>query len=183
LFGVRLRQERKDGFFLFPRDFCPGTCHYLPSTANASGTPSANDRHGRFDTTQFLPFPSKNADISTYPAWAGIQNLPGYNYKPAAGDTIKNGVYQDFGTYVRTIPTRWGDVRVSNVNEANIGLYKNVRFTERIKMQLRFDAFNALNHPRFPGPDTNPGNSTFGRVQKSQQNQARAIELGARLSF
>ena len=43
-------------------------------------------------------------------------SLPGANYKPAAGDTIKNGVYQDFGTYVRTIPTRWSDIRASRVN-------------------------------------------------------------------
>jgi hypothetical protein len=30
-----------------------------------------------FDTTQFVAFPSKNTDISNYPAWTGIQNLPG----------------------------------------------------------------------------------------------------------
>jgi hypothetical protein len=136
-----------------------------------------------FDTTQFLPFPSKNTDISLYPAWTGIQNLPGYNYKPSPTDTIKNGVYQDFATYVRNIPTRWADVRTSRVNELNIGLYKSFHPLERMKVQLRFDAFNAFNHPRFPGPDTNPGNSTFGRVSKSEQNQARAVELGARLTF
>ena len=41
-----------------------------------------------FDTTQFIRFPAKNTDISTYPAWTGIQSLPGYNYKPAASDTL-----------------------------------------------------------------------------------------------
>ncbi|MGI8746669.1 MAG: carboxypeptidase regulatory-like domain-containing protein [Bryobacteraceae bacterium] len=136
-----------------------------------------------FDTSQFIPFPSKNTDISNYPAWTGIQNLPGYSYRPAANDTIKNGVYQDFGASVRTVPTRWGDVRASRVNEANIGLYKNVPVVERMKLQLRFDVFNAFNHPRFPAPDTNPGNATFGRVPLQQQNQARAVELGARLTF
>src|SRR5262249_34142105 len=40
-----------------------------------------------FDTSQFVRFPAKNTDISTYPAWTGIQNLPGYNYKPTASDT------------------------------------------------------------------------------------------------
>ena len=136
-----------------------------------------------FDTSQFLPFPGKNTDISTYPAWTGIQNLPGYNYKPAASDTIKNGVYQDFNTLIRTFPTRWANVRASRVNNLDLGLYKNVRITEHSKLQLRFEAFNALNHVRFPAPDTNPGSSTFGRVTLSQQNQARAIQLGARLSF
>ena len=136
-----------------------------------------------FDTSQFLAFPSKNTNISTYPAWTGIQNLPGYNYQPAPGDTIKNGVYQDFGTFIRTYPTRWADVRASRVNNLDAGLYKNVRITEHTKLQLRFEAFNALNHVRFPGPDTNPSSATFGRVQLSQQNQARAVQLGARLSF
>jgi len=136
-----------------------------------------------FDTSQFLPFPNKNMDITNYPAWTGIQNLPGYSYKPAAGDTIKNGVYQDFGTNVRTWPTRWGNVRASRVNNVDAALYKNIRFAERAKLQLRFDVFNAFNHVRFPAPTTDPTSSTFGRVQLSEQNQARAVELGARLSF
>jgi len=136
-----------------------------------------------FDTSQFLPFPNRNTDLSIYPAWTGVQNLPGYNYKPAAGDSIRNGVYQDFGTYVRNYPTRWGSVRASRVNSLDSGLYKNLKVNERAKLQLRFNVFNTFNHPRFAAPDTNPNNSTFGRVTGSQQNQARAVELGARLSF
>jgi hypothetical protein len=137
-----------------------------------------------FDTTQFYPFPTQNTNISSYPAWTGIQNLPGYNYVPAPGDPVKNGVYQDFANYVQTYPTRWNNVRASRVNEANIGLYKNIAITERrMKLQLRFDVFNAFNHPRFGAPDTNPSSSTFGRVTASQQNQARSVELGGKLSF
>ena len=47
-----------------------------------------------------------NSGISTYPAWTGIQNLPGYAWVPPAGDSARNGVYQDFGTYVCNYPTR-----------------------------------------------------------------------------
>lgn len=136
-----------------------------------------------FDTTQFLPFPSKNTDISKYPAWTGIQNLPGYNYVPAPGDSIKNGVYQDFSNYVRRYPTRWGDVRASRVNEANVSMNKTLHFNERVRLQFRFEVFNLFNHPRFAAPDTNPGSSTFGRVTPSQQNSARTVQLGARLRF
>jgi hypothetical protein len=136
-----------------------------------------------FDTSQFLAFPSKNTPIASIPAWTGVQNLPGYSYVPAPGDSAKNGVYQDFATYIRNYPTRWSDVRASRVNELNLGIFKNFHPTERTKLQLRFEAFNALNHPRFPAPDTNPASSTFGVVQKSEQNNARAIQMGAKLSF
>jgi len=136
-----------------------------------------------FDTSQFLPFPSKNTNIATYPAWTGIQNLPGYSYVPAPGDSAKNGVYQDFATYIRNYPTRWSNVRASRVNEVNLGLYKNFRPAERVKVQLRFEAFNAFNHVRFAAPDTNPASSTFGRVQPSEQNNARAVQMGAKLIF
>jgi hypothetical protein len=80
-------------------------------------------------------------------------------------------------------PTRWSNVRASRVNNVDLGLYKNVRFKERTKLQLRFDVFNAFNHVRFPAPNTDPTSSNFGRVTLSEQNQARAVELGARLSF
>ena len=136
-----------------------------------------------FDTSQFLAFPSKNTPIASIPAWTGVQNLPGYSYVPAPGDSAKNGVYQDFATYIRNYPTRWSDVRASRVNELNLGVFKNFHPTERTRLQLRFEAFNAFNHPRFPAPDTNPASSTFGVVQKSEQNNARAIQMGAKLSF
>jgi len=136
-----------------------------------------------FDTSHFIRFPSKNTDISNYPAWTGIQNLPGYSYVPAPGDTIKNGVYQDFANFVRRYPTRWNDVRAPGVNELNMGLYKNFRPTERMKVQFRFDAFNAFNHPRFGAPNTDPTNSQFGRISPSQQNNARLIQMGAKISF
>ncbi len=139
-----------------------------------------------FNTSCFYPFPNANttvAQLAAYPAWTGVQNLPGYNYVPKSGDTIKNGVYQDFANYVQTYPTRWGDVRASRVNNVDAGLRKNLQIVERIRLQLRFDIFNAFNHPRFGAPDTNPSDSTFGRVTASQQNQARTVELGGRITF
>ena len=139
-----------------------------------------------FNTSCFYPFPSANtttAQLATYPSWTGVQTMPGYNYVPTSSDTIKNGVYQDFANYVQTYPTRWGDVRASRVNNADIGLRKNFQIMERMKLQLRFDAFNAFNHPRLAAPDTTPTDSTFGRVTPSQQNQARSVELGARMTF
>jgi hypothetical protein len=136
-----------------------------------------------FDTSQFVPFPSKNADISNYPAWTGIQNLPGYNYKPAPSDSIKNGVYQDFATFIRTYPTRWGDVRASRVNNLDAGIFKNFQIRERFRLQYRFEAFNAFNHVRFPGPDTNPGAAAFGRVTPTEQNQPRQIQMALKIYF
>ena len=154
-----------------------------------SGFSAALNRHQRtlnrwFDTSQFVAFPSKNTDISTYPAWTGVQNLPGASYVPSPKDSIKNGVYQDFANYIRNYPTRWGNIRQDGVNEMNIGLYKDFTLTgENTRLELRFDAFNALNHPRFGAPDTNPGHSNFGVVPASQVNQARTVELGGKLYF
>ena len=154
-----------------------------PKLRAARGKQSLNQW---FDTSCFYPFPNANtttAQLARYPSWTGVQSLPGYNYVPQAGDTIKNGVYQDFANYVQTYPTRWGGVRASRVNNVDVGLRKNFQIIERVRLQLRFDVFNAFNHPRFGAPDTNPSDSTFGRVTPSQQNQARNVELGARLSF
>ncbi|MFB3829750.1 MAG: TonB-dependent receptor domain-containing protein [Bryobacteraceae bacterium] len=134
-----------------------------------------------FDTSAFAAFPSRNTDVSNYPAWTGIQNMPGYSFKPAPGDATRNGVYQNFANYVRRYPTRWSNVRASRVNELNFGISKNFRPVERVRIQLRFEAFNALNHPRFGGPDTNPGSANFGRVTPAQLNMARAIQLGAKI--
>ena len=140
-----------------------------------------------FDTSHFYRFPDRSCDaacLAAYPAWTGIQNLPGYNWRPASSsDASRNGVYQDFGAYVRTIPTRWGIVRASRVNNFDLGIYKNFKVRERWKIQYRFETYNTLNHPRFSGPNANPTSGSFGRVTKTQQNNARLVQMALKLSF
>ena len=139
-----------------------------------------------FDTTHFLRFPDRNCDaqcLAAYPAWTGIQNMPGYTYKPAANDTIKNGVYQDFATFVRRYPTRWSIVRASRTNELNLGLYKNFKIRERLKIQYRFETFNTFNHPRFGAPNADPASSSFGRVTPTEQNNARLVQMALKVNF
>ena len=139
-----------------------------------------------FDTSQFWRFPDKNttvATLATYPAWTGVQNLPGYNYKPAASDSIKNGVYQDFGTYVRTIPTRWSSVRADRMNNFDAVVSKSFTFTERFRLQYRFETYNVFNHVRFGAPNADPTSSSFGKVNPTQQNNARLVQMALKLYF
>ena len=139
-----------------------------------------------FDTTQFYKFPDRNTDLTTlasYPAWTGVQNLPGYNYKPAANDTIKNGVYQDFGTYVRTIPTRWSDIRASRLNNLDAIISKTFIIRERVRLQYRFEVYNVMNHVRFGAPNADPTSSNFGKVDPTEQNNARLVQMALKLFF
>lgn len=162
--------------------------------------PSGQQTRDRwFDTSQFKAFPGKSTDVFCvlpdpnntcvpYPDWTGVKNLPGAGYRPPVipvpqGQPV-NGIYQDFATFIRRYPTRFSNIRNPGVNEVNLGIYKNFRFTERTKLQFRFDAFNAFNHARVPGPNSNPGNGNFGKITaNTQDNGPRQIELGAKFTF
>jgi len=135
-----------------------------------------------FDTTHFFKVPASGDDISQWPAWTGVQSLPGGSNCHPTG-TAKNCVYADFANFVRTYPTRWSDVRESRTNEMNCGIYKTFPIAEGWKAQLRGEAFNVFNHPRFGSPNTDPGSSQFGVVQPAQQNEPRVIQLALKVTF
>jgi hypothetical protein len=139
-----------------------------------------------FDTSHFKKYPGKSDDISTWPAWTGIQNYPGASYVPTQADidnNLKNGVYNDFATVVWRQPTRWGFARNDNVNEVDLGIYKNFKPTGTTKLQVRCEAFNALNRPRFGNLHTSPGDNKFGQMDPVQLNQARIVQLALKLYF
>ncbi len=136
-----------------------------------------------FDTSHFVKFPGSGDDISNWPAWTGVHSMPGADYKPKTPSDPKNGVYADFGNYLRNYPTRWGNARSSRVNEFNFGLFKNFRITESWRAQVRGEFFNLFNHPRFGAPNTDPGSSSFGVVQPTQLNQQRVVQVALKLSF
>ncbi|HWX41025.1 MAG TPA: carboxypeptidase regulatory-like domain-containing protein [Blastocatellia bacterium] len=86
------------------------------------------------------------------------------------------------------------------LNQMNLGIFKNTRINERFTIQLRLEAFNALNHPN-PGYglDSAPGNidgnggaipdnflnnagSAFNNPQQVEYNR-RIVQIGARIIF
>jgi hypothetical protein len=127
------------------------------------------------------------AQLQAYPSWTGVSALPGYNFVPAASDATRNGVYQDFATWATTNDTTFGNIRNPPNNNFDLAIRKSFQFTERVRLQLRMDAFDALNHPRFGNIDTTPTDAYFGYLngspKLSQLNAPRQVQLGARLIF
>lgn len=59
---------------------------------------------------------------------------------------------------------------------------KNFRIREKMKVQVRIEAINALNKPYFSGLNLDPTNAAFGRAN-TQRQPPRDIQLGARFTF
>jgi hypothetical protein len=57
-----------------------------------------------------------------------------------------------------------------------------VSFSNSVRLQLRFEAINAFNHPIFNNPNLDPTSSNFGKAT-SQFNIPRNYQLAAKLIF
>jgi hypothetical protein len=82
----------------------------------------------------------------------------------------------------RTFPQAFPAYRTDKINNVDLSLIKSVAIVERVKMQIRGEAFNFANHAIFNGPDLGPTSSTFGRIT-SQSNLPRTIQVALRLTF
>jgi hypothetical protein len=82
---------------------------------------------------------------------------------------------------LRTFPLRFSNVRYDSQRRLDFSLNKIFPITERFKMRLRGDAFNAFNTPVLQGPNTSATASTFGTV--SGQEPPRSFQFSLNLQF
>jgi hypothetical protein len=82
-----------------------------------------------------------------------------------------------FGNAPRTIGVRSASTRLFDYS-----LLKNTQIFEGLKAQFRIEAVNGFNTPIFRAPNTQFGNSAFGRIT-SQANFARTVQVSVRLMF
>lgn len=86
--------------------------------------------------------------------------------------------------HLRTLPYRFGNVRRDFINNVDLSLLKDIRFTETMKVQIRFELINAFNEPYFPAPVTSATASNFGQISASNQdNYARRAQFGLKFLF
>ena len=89
---------------------------------------------------------------------------------------------QAFAYHIRTFSTTFPNIRSDGVNEFDTSVLKRFDVTEKKYFELRFEFFNAANHPTFAAPDTRATNSAFATIT-SQADRPRTIQMGARFVF
>jgi hypothetical protein len=124
------------------------------------------------------------ATITTYEGWVNTKSDP--NWK--GGDRYFNARegYAPLGIQSNVIlgnATRYNPkAREPWIIEENFSVSKSFNFTESIRLDVRGEAFNALNHPRFNPGSTALNDPNFGIVN-STLNEPRRMQMGLKLYF
>ncbi len=138
----------------------------------------AVEYYGCWDTVNTVGFPSQYDPRNTTLSFGTNAALPNYYFNPNAFAQETPGVLGNEGR---------GNFHGPGINNTDLALFKNIRFTETRSIQLRLEAFNVFNHSQFlftnsitAFEDFNSP-STFGRVTTAYQG--RVLQLGAKIYF
>jgi hypothetical protein len=89
---------------------------------------------------------------------------------------------KQLGSNIRTFPLRFGGIRSDSQNNWDLSLIKTAQLTEGVRLQFRVETINALNHPQFWEPNTNPTSTAFGQVSR-EWSWPRLFQFGAKILF
>jgi hypothetical protein len=111
-----------------------------------------------------------------------------YNARPKdeGGDYGGDSSYasnQALVSNLRVFPLRFNNVRQDYQNLLNVGAMKKFAvYHERVNLNLRAEAINALNHQVYAAPTTDPSSASFGRIG-GPGNQARILQFALEARF
>ncbi|WP_162539443.1 TonB-dependent receptor [Granulicella sp. WH15] len=83
---------------------------------------------------------------------------------------------------VRTYPLRFNNVRQDYQDLLNVGALKKFNVKERVDMIVRAEALNALNHPVYSAPSTDPSSTSFGAIT-GFGNLSRILQFAVEARF
>jgi len=144
--------------------------HGVQTLPGAIGGSSGNHT-GNF---YFNPAAFSNAQVGS-----GIPGCttPSATCFPTSAQVEANAALATYGTLPRNF------FRGPGYTNLDLTISKTTAITEHLKLEIRGDFFNALNHTYFSNPITNPASPRFGRIVSNPLDSQRIIQLAARLSF
>ena len=139
---------------------------------NAAGSAQVPDLVGNPAT-----FPDHN--VNRPPAGADPNQYQYFDRSAYQAVNIPAGQAQRFGDSPRNT------LRGPGFWNVDLGLFRTIDLPGSVRMQLRFEALNALNHPNFANPGNNISDAgTFGFITQTTGNYGeRNIRLGVRVTF
>ena len=95
-------------------------------------------------------------------------------FNTAAGFVTASAQQPSFN--IRIFPKYLAGVRGDGQTDWNASLLKTFAIRERVKLQLRFEGYDVLNHPNLSDPNTTVTSSAFG-VVTSQAGLSREFQI------
>jgi outer membrane receptor protein involved in Fe transport len=140
---------------------------------NAAGSAQVPDRVK--DNVQTFP----GNQVNRPPAGADPNQYQYFDRSAYQAVNIPAGQPQRFGNSPRN------ELRGPGFWNVDLGLFRSFDLPHNVRMQLRFEALNAFNHPNFGNPGNNISDAgTFGFITGTTGNYGeRNVRLGVRVSF
>lgn len=108
-------------------------------------------------------------------------DIPGWNI--TGFTALSNNYTSSSANIVRTFPITLGHFRNQRFLKFDVGLSKNFRIREGMKVQFRVEAINLLNKPYFSAPNLDPSSAAFGFTAAPVRQPPRDIQIGGRFTF
>ena len=132
----------------------------FPFTVTANDLDSYNHAYGQRADLIGNPYPS--------------------SFKKTAGEWFNTAAFAQPGLGLYgTSPRNF--LRGQGQNNLDASLFKTTNLGEALELELRLEAFNALNRTQFAFPDSHVGDPTFGVVRGAAPG--RIVQLGAKLRW
>lgn len=140
--------------------------------------------------TPFTPsfsVPGSTATSASTVGWYATRANVVQGVAPYAGGHTVNQWFNP-KAFAQPADFTFGDARRNSLfgpNEISLdlSLEKKTTIREGITLLLRFDAFNALNHPNFDNPDGNISDTSVGLISDTGDTSNRQVQIGGKIIF
>jgi hypothetical protein len=98
---------------------------------------------------------------------------------------LNSNCFADPGDQVHgNAPRYFSGLRVDGIHNMDLSIYKSFVPKEGMRIEVRAETFNALNHPRFGQPNSGVGDPLFGTITSDAGGETpRAFQFGLRFEF